>query len=410
MIGLPALTLAMASIYYATLYAKSKLKYQLLLSGIFMALSLQTKFFTALLIPIIPLGILRVRRLWLATVLFTYLAITIIFFYPDFYLLIPQLVNPHFTLLNSDNAHLPVTYFMLLQDYDIALLALVGVIVSVKIRDWRFSVPFFWLLLSSMILLIYKPIWYHYYPLISIPVCWLAAISVSKFFSIGILKGWLPKKNTFDILDVLLRWFTAGMIVLSVTILPAKYSRMHDSVQGETSLQERQILELLLKYKPDTRWIFSDIPTFAFSAGMLIPPEVAVTTVKRKFTSDSAGNYFVRILEKYTPEQILLSSDYKYSPKIIFYIRKNYIKIYDGYVQKTRSDSYPHFDLPVSCLWEPIGKYLPSRIQIITDKWFYDLIWHSLWIPVLKIQNVSGWTVNTTRVEIFIRKDVLRQI
>ncbi len=409
MIGLPALTLAMASIYLAALYTKSKLKYQLILSGILMALSLQTKFNTFLLIPVIALGILRVRRLWLATVLFTYLAIMAVFFYPDFHLFIPQLVKPHFTLLNSDKTHLPVTYYMLLQDYDIALLALPGIILSVKKMDWHFFAPFSWLLLNSAMLLTYKPVWYHYYPLISIPACWLAAISISKFFSINMLQGWLPKKNTFDALDVLLRWFTAGLIILSIITLPTKYHRMRSSLQGKTSFQERQILELLLKYKHNTRWIFSDIPSFAFSTGMLIPPEIAVTSVKRELASESAGDYFVRILEKYTPEQILLSSTYEYSPKIISYIQKNYIKIYDGYEQKTRNYSYPNFDFPISYLWEPIGRYLPARMQIIADKWFYDLVWHSLQIPVFRIRKISGWAVNTTRVKIFIRKDISRE-
>ncbi|MFH1191195.1 MAG: glycosyltransferase family 39 protein [Candidatus Omnitrophota bacterium] len=407
MLGLPALALAMASIYYGALYAKSKLKYPLILSGIFMALSLQTKFFTVPLIPIIALGIGRARKLWLAVVFLTYLTITIIFFYPDFHLLIPQLVKPHFTLLNSSNQHLPVIYAMLLQDYDIALLALCGIILSIKKRGWGFLMPFSWLLLNSAMLLIYKPVWYHYYPLISIPICWLAAISVSSFFSLRASQCWLPKKNTSDIWDVLLRWLTAILLILSITLLPSKYHRMRNSLQGETSIQESQILKLLLKYKPNTRWIFSDIPTFAFSTGMLIPPEIAVTTVKRKFTNEDAGDYFVNILQKYKPEQILISSSYGYSPRIISFIRENYIKIYDDYVLKPPDYPYPNRDLEISWLKEPIGKLLPKKIQFTSNKRLYSLLWHSILIPLPQRKEIAV-TIHKTRVEIFVRKDILK--
>jgi hypothetical protein len=412
MIGIPALSLAMVSIYYATLYAKSKLKYQLLLSAIFMAFSLQTKLFTAFLIPIIVLELLRTQRryilLWLGVVLFSYFTITAIFFYPDFHLLIPQLVKPHFAKLNSSDGHLPVVYDMLFQDYDIALLALVSIILCIKQKDWRFLMPFFWLLSAAAILFKYRPVWYHYYPLISIPASWLAAISFSRFFRLGISQGWLPKKNTCDILEVLLRWFTAGLIILSIITLPIKYNRLHNSLRGKTLPQEHRIINLLLKYKNNTHWIFTDTPTFAFYADMLIPPEIAVTTVKREFTSDSAGDYFVRILEKYRPEQILLSSYHEYSPKILSYIQKNYSRVYDELLQRAQDYPYPASDFYISWLREPLGKYLPRRMQVITDKWFYNLAWHIMRIPVPKIGKISKYTCNRIDIKLFVRKDILK--
>ncbi len=229
---------------------------------------------------------------------------------------------------------------------------------------------------------------------------------MSNFFSIGISQGWFPKKNTFDMLDILLRWLTLGLIILSITLLPAKYHRMRTSLQGKTSFQEHQILKLILKYKPNTQWLFSDIPTFAFSAGILIPPEIAVTTVKREFTSDSAGDYFVRILKKYSPEQILLSSSYKYSPKIISFIQENYLKIYDDYVLKPPDYPYPNRDLEILWFKEPIGKLLPKKVQFTLNKRFYNLLWHSISIPWPQIKEIAA-TIYKTRVEIFIRKDVL---
>ena len=61
MIGIPSLAFAMLSIYCITLYRKSRLKYLLLLSGIFIALSLQTKLITAFLVPLIAFEITQTK-------------------------------------------------------------------------------------------------------------------------------------------------------------------------------------------------------------------------------------------------------------------------------------------------------------------------------------------------------------
>ncbi|MCD6093578.1 MAG: glycosyltransferase family 39 protein [Candidatus Omnitrophica bacterium] len=189
MIGIPALALAMLSIYYATLYKKSYLKHLLILSGIFIALSLQTKFFTAFLIPIIVLEIVYAKKpflfpllLWFGSFLVAYFAIAIRFFHFDFSLMFNQLLLPHLRQITITGPNFSVLWEMILADYDIALLALMGIVLLIRQKKWQLFFPVWWLAIILITLMIWKPIWEHYYPLISIPMCWLAAIGVSELF------------------------------------------------------------------------------------------------------------------------------------------------------------------------------------------------------------------------------------
>ena len=152
-----------------------------------MALSLQIKLFTVFLIPIIALEIVYTKKrllfsllLWFGGLLLTYFAIAIRFFHFDFSLMFNQLLLPHLRQITVAGPNFSVLWRMILADYDIALLALIGIILLIRKKKWQLLFPVWWLAIALITLMIWKPIWEHYYPLISIPMCWLAAIGVSE--------------------------------------------------------------------------------------------------------------------------------------------------------------------------------------------------------------------------------------
>jgi hypothetical protein len=426
MAGIPALSLAMVSIYCVTLYTKSESKYGLIISGTFMALSLQTKLFTAFLIPVIASEIIQVKRqslkgrikrkqcippllLWFSALLIIFLIITIIFFRIDFSMFFEQLIKPHLKKLNLPGSGFSTIQRMILADYDIALLALIGVILIIRQKRWRFLFPALWLGLALAILLKNRPIWYHYYLLLSIPISWLAAISFSNFFFIDMQKGKrIAMGNEYRGLDIFLSCITAAIIILTILKMPGKYTRMKNSVWAEAGSKEYKIVDLLSKYKKHTRWIFTDRPIFAFSANILTPPELTLVSEKRDFKDTQAQNYFIDKLERYKPGLMLLNprNDCEYyGPQAISYIQKNYFKIYDDeFTQRIQNSHIYKFD--ICWLWEPIGKYLPARIQVVTEKRFYNLVWHLMRIPVPKVSKISNYTYNRVNIKIFLRKDL----
>ena len=404
MLGLPSLSLAMLSIYFVTLYNKSNSKYLLALSGAFMALSLGVKFFTAFLVPIILLEIYLGRKkdldgknsrrplsaslLWLITATAVYSTITLLFFWPDLSLFADQLFKPHLAELGTPNKNLPVIYYMLAQDIDIALLALVGIAISFLQKNKRAIFPLLWLFLANIILFRRHPVWDHYYPLISIPACWLAATGLNKLFDSKPLNGWLLKKNVFDFSVLLLRCSAILGIFLSISALPLRYSAMRDELRPLEQSKERELAGLILKYKDKTRWMVTDSPVFAFNADIPVPPEIAVATIKRRFNGGPAEDYFIKILEKYQPEQILLGRFKDYPFKITSYIENNYSRAREGaFYQKS---SPPIFYR--SLLWKPA-------------------IWRCLRLPVLRTRYLTGVTdYHKISLNLFIRNDIIEKM
>ncbi len=337
MIGIPALSLAMLSILALTYYRKLHLKRFLVFSGILMALSLQTKLFTAFLIPIIIWEIIQIQKqnrplkailLWFTSFLVIYLAITVLFFRLDFGLFVKQLILPHYlakAAFQTSKHNFLTIYKMLLIDYDIMLLALTSMVLLIGQKKWYLLFPVLWFSLAFLSLYQHKPIWDHHYLLISLPLSWLAAIGFGEFFrgSENMRKNKWPLKLLFGFL-----------IILVIARIPVKFLRTHNSIQGYTSAQEKEVIALLSQYKDNRPWVVTDRPIFAFYAGMLVPPEVALTCQKRNFTDKLAQGYFISMLKKYYPRQILLNKSDYYGPGVISYIEKHYALVYQGDIPK----------------------------------------------------------------------------
>ncbi len=341
MIGIPALSLAMLSIYGIILFKKLRFKPLLILSGVLMALSLQTKFFTAFLIPIIILEIAYQRSfslilIWVGSAIATYLGITALFFHSDFSMFYQQLFQPHLTKI-LPNKNFLVIWKIILPDFDIALLALIGIVLLLKQRAWDLILPVLWLLLAFVIILIHRPIWRHYYLLISIPICWLAAISLREYFYGNI------KQSHFSLC---LRWFSLCLIILTILRLPVKYNIIIESIENKTTVGEHTAIELMSKYKRDNRWVFTNRPIFAFYADMLVPPELAVFS-KKRIQGILSGNlqpdYIINILAKYKPGIILLDRFSNLDLKILPFVKNNYSAIYNY-----KSTPYPKTFSPQS--------------------------------------------------------------
>jgi len=386
---------AMLSIYYVTLYRKLYLKRLLVLSAIFMALSLQTKLFTAFLIPIIILEIIGVKKqknrffpvlLWLGILLVLYLSIAIIFFGSNLFLFIQQLYKPHLwvSAFVKPEYGFSTLYGMLYRDYDIILLALIGIFFLIKQKKWLYLFPASWLILAFAMLIKYKPVWQHHYLLLSIPLCWLAAIGFSKCFLAAMKnKKWI-------------RWLILGAIIFILLRLPFKYNDIIIDLKDKTNTQERKAVELLSGYSRHVRWIFTDMPIFAFYADIPVPPELAVISAKRIFTKNLQPAYLIAVLEKYKPEIILLGRFQNKETeiqeegelKIMPYVNK-YYRIIAHYSPPT---------LPSPSYLMPSYKGKSSFLQ-----WFNNFLWHR---KLAATQMVNLREQSNTEITIYIRKIV----
>ncbi|MBU4251661.1 MAG: glycosyltransferase family 39 protein [Candidatus Omnitrophica bacterium] len=401
---LPALSFAMLSIYFINLYNKFYLKYFLVLSGMIMALSLQIKLITIFLIPLIILEIIQIEKvnsknrnhpflpviLWAGSFLIIYFAIIITFFHFNFYMLIQQLINPHYLASKgvipgySQDTLLAVCNKVLLRDWDIFLLALMGIIFLGREKKYRTFFPILWLAMALAILLNYKPVRQYYYLLLSIPASWLAAIGFKECFLAAMRKKkWI-------------RWLILSAIILVLLRLPFKCSGILTDLKDTPNTEEHKAVELLSGYSRRVRWVFTDMPIFAIYAGIPVPPELAVISAKRIFTKNLQPAYLLTILEKYAPEIILLGrfqnkkteAQKESELKITPYLNKYYLKI----------ARYTPQVLPPPSYLMPSFKGKSSFF-----KWLNNFLWHRKLavMQMLKVPERSD-----TEIDVYLRKTV----
>ena len=336
MIGLPSLSLAMLSIYLLNLYKERFSNYFLVLSGGLLALSLQTKLFTIFLIPLMlfslldfSLKVIKQKKqkeiwfhplvLWLGALGVIYIIIGLSYQQFSNY---DQLLQSHLNqplekkMVNFNNV--TYLYHMMSQDYEYIFLAVIGILAIVlkKQRDGLF--PLTWLLTAILIFLNHKPIWDHHYPLLAIPICWLAAYGVALLLD-------LSSKN-FKSPNIKKRIFPSLALVLLIVLVVA--TPAHPKGRPPKNLE---VMQLVLKYKSSTQWVFTDRPIYAFKAGLRVPPEIAVMSYKRLNSGDLTSKELLAVLQNYRPEQIVLdrwTGQIKSDSQLTAYINKNYSKTY----------------------------------------------------------------------------------
>jgi len=397
MIGIPSLALALAALYCAAEYSRSGRKTILFLSAGFMACALLTKFFTVFMLPLILMEITPLKNrdkktsgrillpgiLWLSGVTLTYFLVILAYFYPQMGLFFNQLFKPHLARVEIPQADFSVIFRSMIQDYDIALLAIFGIAANLRVKKNRgILLPGLWLGMAFLFLALHRPVWDHYYLLISIPVCWLAAILFAES-----LRKTKTEKNKG------LFYYTAfALIVLAAAMMPFKLIDGCSLLKRSGMSGENRILDLIAKLNGKERWIFTDLPIYAFRSGILVPPETAVLTSKRLPTAELVEQVF----KKYKPGLILLGRFKDYAPQTTARILADYRTAAKLQVQKPI--------LNTLCFWRPIAAFLPGDMRILDDKRINRLLWNT------KIPAVKRWLYHYAQDAVFyIRKDAVKE-
>ena len=341
MIGIPSLALAMLAIYTLTLYKQKARPYLLFISGLSLALSLQTKFFTVFLIPIMLFYLLDFRIakqeegksnnsaiFWLFTALFFYILIGFLFNSFQYQQLIQSHLQQSVETGFENYDSLSVLYWMIRHDYDIAGLAVVGILIIFAKKQWQGLFPLVWLATATILLLAHQPVWYHHYHLLSIPLAWLAAYGATPAIAFFQQGGFL---KPFNLNKLLFTGLTAVLLGVSIVNINSKVNNAIEAMHIKESHHDPHVVNLLSRDRATTDWVVADRPIYAFYAGLRVPPEIAVFSRKRFSAGNLNDDDLFEILQTYKPERIVLSRfrmDMKNNAKISAYISVNYSKVY----------------------------------------------------------------------------------
>jgi hypothetical protein len=409
MIGLPSLSLAMVALYFLTRFKHSEQKAHLLLSAVFLALALQTKFSAALLIPVFFLDWLMAGRekalnagsalLWSAVLLTVYFAIALKYFGLDFGLFYRQIFQPHFYKFDLPGTDFTSILKMLLVDLDLALLAVIAVAAAIIKKDRKILLPLSWLLFTFISLIKHRPVWFHYYPLFSVPLTWLAAMGLSNL-----------SKTSYKF-SRLLFWLTATALFLIILNIPVKILKSAASLSEQTIRSEQPLLSALGKYKDKTKLVLTDLPMLAFRAGLQPLPELIVFSHKHlaEMKSEGSQNRVVDLIAGHKPEMILEGDLLEFwrsdNPRINEIIRQDYRLVYQDKII-TQASWVRWWRTPI---WMPNPSawlifFLPSLEIAPKEEIYCALGWKKIQFSSVKPVQSS----EDIAVKVYLRKDLLK--
>ena len=326
LIGLPAISLVVLSLAAVTLWHQGRNRFWLVSSAVACSLSLLIKLFTGLLAPFLVAGLLLdgytayrhrpgASKPWLPALIWftTFSALTIglslLLIRPE---QLEQLLASHLSSQNLQAFQANIPSFSiesyLSESWPVLVLALVGVVSAVWQRRWLAFYPLTWLIAAYLLLKWASPVWYHHQLLITVPAVMLAAGAAGELVRLPL--DYIRQRR--------FSWTGAGiwlaaLILTGMTlaqrlpvVVPEFTRAPYFSPQAQMGPpKELRIVREIDRYASDTRWMVTDLPMYAFRAGLPVPPELAVFSTKRVMSGDLNEAYILEIIDRYNPRVIL---------------------------------------------------------------------------------------------------------
>jgi hypothetical protein len=343
MIGLPSIAFAMLALLALACWHKTGAERWLALSAAAMCLSVFTKIFTGFLVPIFLAGILlsgyaglRERKNWRSafrppvvwlgvfTGLSTLLLFTLVGIGHLDQLLLPHLYASQLDTFRQSDSTLTLWYH-LQQSWVFLLLAALGTAVIFMEKRWLGLYPLAWMVAALVLLAEHAPVWYHQVLLVTIPSALLAAGGVGEaIYKIVSLQrsGWKLSPAALVHLATIPVFITALLLHAPATLRQFSPDPVYARDERRPRASENRFMARIEKFAPQTHWIVTDMPMYAFRAGLPIPPNLVVFTTKRLFTGFLPDEELRETIRKYNPEQVLLGR-YEY-PALDEILARNY--------------------------------------------------------------------------------------
>lgn len=340
MIGLPSIVFAMLSfLSLAVWHAKRRYAF-LLLSGIFLGISVMMKLQTGFLAIVFIMGLLFTeiqtyrknssRATVLKPALLWAMSFSMFIILVGIFLIgsegLPQLVNVHLaaeTATPFQNRSSILT--LISRSWPIFLLALIGSIHAIRTKIWTALYLTSWIIFAFLLLTQLKPIWYHHQLLITIPAAILAAIPIGELIRI------VRKKKPVETNRVCMGFFMSATLVTLALFLANRFPttlrnfqinfpNLYPPSAPATPLQE--MLALVSDYADETNILVTDRPMLAFRTGITVPPDLAVFSGKRFLTGLLTESDIINIIKATNPEQVALTRFYM--PEVEKFLAERY--------------------------------------------------------------------------------------
>lgn len=153
-------------------------------------------------------------------------------------------------------------------------------------------IPLTWLILTLVVFMVHKPLWFHYLIYLSLPVCWLSVIGLE------IIIKKLVKLIGKDFLAM--KYVNISVIMLSVFLVINQLLSDMRHMRRQTDLNAE-----VQQFIPEGSLVFTDRPFHVVKEGAKIIPELSVFSRSRIITNALTSKELVSLLYKYQPDFVM---------------------------------------------------------------------------------------------------------
>lgn len=326
MVGLPSIAFASLSLLALGLWHTQRKTMWIILSATALGLSVLTKLFTGFLAPIFVVGLLiaefahgHENRNWrtiLTPAILWGVVFTIITLSAGLALVgpsnIPQLLEPHITathVADFQENEILTLHWHLRQAKTFLFLALVGTVLMVRSKRWLYLYPLAWMVSAYLLLSQHTPVWDHQQLLVTIPAAMLGGVAFyeGSKFALQYIRSY--ERSWAGILRAA-AFIGAFFLIFNFRVTePINLLRLQPSITNsdfEMGPLVEKFYTKMLKFAPETNWVVTDSPMYAFRARLPVPPNLAVFSLKRVQTGNLTEAQVLDTIREYNPEQVLL--------------------------------------------------------------------------------------------------------
>lgn len=184
-----------------------------------------------------------------------------------------------------------------------AALGFLSRVIQRRVADLVFPGVFF--ATVALVHTFHRPWWYYYQVHFIIPLALFAGMGAEDALALALSK-WSKLRSQPLLARVGLFTGITTVLSLFIGLNIARFKENITDLRGREKVSESNLIATIERYAAHTHWLVAHNSEYAFHAGLLIPPEVAVLPLKRYWSGRIIERDVTAAARRYQAEQVLL--------------------------------------------------------------------------------------------------------
>lgn len=322
---IPAFALGLISVWLLSFWRERRQWYWAMVSGTMMGVAMGIKLTVLLLAPALFFEIIWQWRSiqppgwqkraivsflqWLLGAVMVFAVINLIWGRGSALTSLKSHLAEHPVLGQGSPADFPPSLRLLFNNLECVFGMVAGVGFVASKKRWReFSFPIVIALTVSPVHALHRPWWTYYYVHFAIPMAWLSGLAVVELIFTA-KRLFSLKRMSLTSIKMCQAVVLCGLVAAAVTWSEGRLASSIRLMRRGVKIDADPVVAKMKEYAGGTHWVYAGPgkEIYAFQAGLLIPPELAIVMLKRYWSGQITEDEITRLCEKYQVEQVLLN-------------------------------------------------------------------------------------------------------